>query len=492
MSSEIQFKTKEERDKFADFIMSFANDPYGWVLACYPWGEPGQLEKYTGPDRWQRRVLKKIGRQLKAGKKNIRISVSSGHGVGKTALVAWIIHWFISTHPNPQIVVTANTQQQLRNKTWRELAKWKNMAINGFMFDWTATTYSLKNRADTWFASAVPWSKQNSEAFAGTHEEHVMVIFDEASGIDDIIHEVAEGAFTSHGGIWLQFGNCTRATGRFFENMFGRFRERWDTIVVDARDAMMRNDELIKEWIEDWGIDSDFVRVRVLGLPPKQGDLQFIGTQVVQDAVDRVIDPKTISDRIPRLMGVDVARQGADTSKVVMRQGRLLLPVVTKAGIKPLWTYRIRDTTQLAQRISELITINYPDVVFVDGVGIGAGVVDMLRRFGHDNIIEVQAGSKPTNQKLYLNKRIEMWDRMRMWLEVADIPDEAGLRTDLTAPEYYFDDRTDKMRLESKKDMKARNCASPDAGDAVAHTFYVLAPSKTQFFNEDSMEPDMV
>lgn len=478
------FNSDEDRAKFAEWIMGYADDPYGWVCACYPWEEKDTpLEQYSGPDAWQREVLNLIGDQLQAGKKNIRITVSSGHGVGKTALFAWICHWYISTHPNPQLVVTANTKVQLTTKTWRELAKWKNLAVNGFMFHWSATSYRLIGREDTWYASAIPWSAHNPDAFQGTHETNVMMVYDEASGIDDPIWTASEGAFTSHGGIWLTFGNCTRNSGRFYENTFGRGRKRWDRVVVDARTALMRSDELIKQWIEDWGIDSDFVRVRVLGLPPKQGDLQLISTSVVQAAVERDINDNDISDRDPLIMSLDVARQGADSSKLILRRGRKMH--------EKIFTWNVRDTTVLAMEVSKIIQEYYPDMIFVDGVGIGAGVVDMLRRFGHDNIIEVQAGSRPSNTNMYWNKRIEMWDRCRVWLETADIPDDVQLQVDLTTPEYSFEQKSDRMKLESKEDMRARGCASPDTGDALAQSFYHLVPSKTQFVSETSYEPEV-
>ena len=469
--------------------MSFRDDPYEWVLACYPWGEPGPLQPYAGPDKWQSRVLKGIRDDIQSGKSNIRICVSSGHGIGKTALVAWIIHWYISTHPNPQIVVTANTGTQLTTKTWRELAKWKNFAINGFMFDWTATSYRYRGQESTWFASAIKWSAHNSEAFAGTHEENVMMVFDEASGIDDIIWEVAAGAFTSHGGIWLAFGNPTRNTGRFYEAAFGRQRKRWDTYVIDARDAQMRNDQLIKEWLEDWGEDSDYFRVRVRGLPPKQGPLQFISSAVVEAAIARDMPSVGISDRIPRLMGFDVARQGDDQSVILMRQGRKVLELLDGDYIK---RYNIRDITQLCLVVSKLIVENFPDIVFVDGTGIGAGAVDYLRALGHDNIVEVHAGSAATDSKVFLNKRIEMWDRMRQWLDGADIPDDPQLMIDLTTPEFAFEQKTQKMKLESKEDMKKRGADSPDSGDALALTFYHSVPSKSAFVREGSYEPEEV
>jgi len=486
-----QFRNDDEAEEFADWIMSFQDDPYEWVLAIYPWGEPGTaLAHYDGPDDWQTEVLQGVAAELKAGKTQIRVAVSSGHGIGKTALVAWLIHWFISTHPHPQIVVTANTGQQLTNKTWRELAKWKNYAINGWMFEWTATSYRYKSEEATWFATATKWSAHSSEAFAGTHEEDmkVMMVFDEASGIDDIIWEVAAGAFTT-GGLWFAFGNPTRNTGRFYEAAFGRHRKRWTTYVIDSRRAKMANRELIEEWKEDWGEDSDYFRVRVRGLPPKQGPLQFISSAVVDLAIAREIPPEALSDRIPRIMGFDVARQGDDVSAIVIRHGRKVIELADGGYIK---RFQIRDITQLCHHVAKIINENYPDMIVVDGTGIGAGAVDYLRLLGYDNVIEAHGGESASDQKVFLNKRIEMWDRMRQWLEGADIPDDPQLAVDLTTPEFAFEQKSQKMKLESKEDMKKRGADSPDSGDALALTFYHQAPSKSALFTESSAEPEVV
>jgi hypothetical protein len=485
----IAFETEKEAEEFCEWVMGFREDPYEWVLACYPWGEAkSSLAVYDGPDAWQTRVLKGLRDRIQSGETNIRICVSSGHGIGKTALVAWIIHWFISTHSDPQIVVTANTGTQLDTKTWRELAKWQDRAINGFQFRHSATSYRYIGRESTWAAHAIKWSAHNSEAFAGTHEESVLMIFDEASGIDDAIWEVAAGAFTSHGGIWLAFGNPTRNSGRFYEAAFGRQRKRWDTFVIDARDAKMRNDQLIAEWIEDWGEDSDYVRVRIRGLPPKQGVLQFISSAVVHAAINRNVPMETISDRIPRLMSLDVARQGDDASALVMRQGRKMLSFSDGRHVK---RYHERDITKLCMRVNQEIVDNYPDLVFVDGTGMGAGAVDFLRLLGHDNIIEVHGGEEADDKKVFHNKRIEMWDRARQWLEVADIPDDPQLIIDLTTPEMDFERKSQRIKLESKEDMKKRGADSPDSGDALAMTFYHRVPSKTDNVS-GAYDPDVV
>lgn len=462
----------------------FTFDPLGFVMYVYPWGEPGTpLEKYDKPDTWQEDVLEHIREAYEEGgdigeilKGAIRIAVASGHGIGKTALVAWIIHWFMSVFKNPQIVVTANTKTQLTTKTWRELSKWHSMSLHEHWFDWAATTFKFKESPATWVANAIPWSEHNSEAFAGTHDENVLVIFDEASAVADVIWEVTEGAMTTANCIWVAFGNPTKNTGMFAQ-CFKRFRHRWWGRKVDSRTAKMTDKKLLNEWIEDYGEDSDFVRVRVRGEFPRAGDLQLIPVDVVEEATQReYIVPRGT----PRIMGVDVARYGSDMSVIARRHGRKL---------EPLSKYRGLDTMQLAAVVAGKIRDERPDMVMVDGTGIGAGVIDRLRQLGHD-VIEVHFGSKadPGNENIFYNKRIEMWVRMGTWLKTADIPRDPELYDDLISPEYYYDVKM-RMRLEGKEDMKKRGLASPDCADALALTFAYIAPPKMDYSDGD-LEPE--
>ena len=435
----------------------FTYDPLGFVMYVYPWGVEGTpLAKYDAPDTWQIEVLEHIRESYEAGlslkeaaKGAIRVAVASGHGIGKTALVAWIIHWFMSVFDNPQVVVTANTKTQLTTKTWRELAKWHKMSVHEHWFDWAATTFKLKESPETWCANAIPWSEHNSEAFAGTHDENVLMIFDEASAIADCIWQVAEGAMTTGNCVWIAFGNPTKNTGAFAQ-CFKRFRHRWFTKRVDSRTAKMADQKLISEWVEDYGEDSDFVRVRVRGMNPRSGDQQLISVDRVENAVQR---EAIVPNGTPRIMGVDVARYGSDMSVIARRHGRKL---------EPLSKYRGLDTMELAAVVAHAIVTERPDMVMVDGTGIGAGVIDRLRQLGHDPL-EIHFGQKPDpgNDGIYFNKRIEMWNRMNVWLQTADIPRDPELYDDLITPEYYFDMKM-KMRLESKEEMKKRGMQSPD------------------------------
>lgn len=451
--------TKQEYEcKLQDDIALFVYNPLGFVLFVFPWGEGALSEYPDGPDEWQTDILREIGEKAKTAKDAIQIAVASGHGIGKTALIAWIIIWFLSTRPTPQAVVTSNTKTQLDTKTWRELAKWHKLAINSHWFQWTATKFYMKSDPETWFASAIPWSKEHADAFAGTHEEYVLVIYDEASQIVDVIWEVSEGAMTTPGAIWIAFGNPTQNTGRFKE-CFGRFRHRWITRQIDSRTAKMANRAQIDKWIEDYGEDSDFVRVRVKGEFPRASSMQFISEEIVQEAINRVLEVDAY-EFAPIVMGVDVARFGDDQTVMVIRRGLKLLHIERHRELD------LMTTSAMVARLEDKWGVN---VTFVDAVGIGAGVVDRLNQLGRRGIIGVVSGSRATNQK-YFNLRAEMWGNMREWLEQADIKDDKELKTDLTAPEYGFA-TGDKLQLEKKEDIKGRGLASPDSGDALALTF---------------------
>ncbi len=446
--------------------ISFRHDPFMWVCTFFPWGE-AELASFTGPDVWQREVLVRIGDALqKSGDVGviIREAVASGHGIGKSALVAWIILWAMSTTVDTRGVVTANTEAQLKSKTWAELAKWHRLSINKHWFDCTATALIAKEKGHdkTWRIDMVPWSERNTEAFAGLHNKgkRVVLIFDEASAIPDVIWEVSEGALTDADTeiLWCCFGNPTRNTGRFRE-CFGKFSHRWNRLKVDSRKAAMTNKELLQAWVNDYGEDSDFVRVRVRGEFPQAGSMQFINSEVVRRAKERSL-AKQVYSFAPLVMGVDVARFGDDASVITLRQGLCC---------KAQHVYRGLDLMELVGVVSKIIDADKPSAVFVDGVGMGAGVVDRLRQLGY-TIIDAQSAARAT-KTTYANKRAEMWGDMRDWLNQGAIPEDTELTEQLESLEYTFN-RSNALLLESKDDMKKRGLASPDKADSLALTFY--------------------
>lgn len=451
-----------------DDIARFSGDPLGFVRYAFPWGEPGPLEDKAGPDEWQRGVLEGVAGGLSL-ETALQDATASGHGVGKSALVAWLLLWAMSTHEDTRGVVTANTENQLRTKTWAELAKWHRLLICRHWFRLTATAlFSVQPAHEkTWRIDAVPWSENNTEAFAGLHNEgkRIIVVFDEASAIPDIIWETTEGALTDAGTqiLWFAFGNPTRNTGRFKE-CFGRFRHRWNTRQVDSRTVAITNKAQIAEWIEDFGEDSDFVRVRVRGVFPRAGSVQFISGEVVEDARKRDV---AILAHEPLVLGVDVARFGDDKTVLCYRKGR-------NAAYLPWQTFRNLDTMQVAAKVAEAYALHQPSAIFVDEGGLGAGVVDRLRQLSVP-VTGVNFGGKPDRVQMddgikVRNKRAEMWAFMRAWLKGGAIPDDHELAADLTGPEYAFDENQ-AIQLEKKEQMKKRGLASPDLGDALALTF---------------------
>jgi hypothetical protein len=437
-------------------ITRCATDPLRFVTTAFAWGE-GELAGQPGPDAWQTDVLRALGEHKTAPERDraLRIAVASGHGVGKTALVAWLILWAMSTRPHMAGVVTANTQRQLETKTWRELAVWHRRAVNRDWFAWSASKFASVHHPDTWFVAAVPWSKERPEAFAGLHANHVLVVFDEASSIPDAIWDVSEGAMTTPGALWFAFGNPTRTGGRF-RQCFGRFRHRWNTVRVDARRSRIASQEQIGQWIADYGEDSDFVRVRVTGEFPRQGSAQFIAPALVDAArARRAVGHGAL------VLGVDVARFGEDQTVLAFRRGDAVRRIVRHRGL---------DTMQVAGRVAEAIVKRRPKAVFIDGVGVGGGVVDRLRQLGFA-IADVNAGGRAGDERLYANRRVEMWGRMRDWLAAGGcLPADDALADELTGPEYGFDS-ANRFVLERKEDLRRRGLASPDAADALALTF---------------------
>ena len=444
-------------------VSDFVDDPLGFVYFVFPWGE-GDLAEHEGPDEWQKEVLEEIGLAIRSGNTEaFQAAVASGHGIGKGALSAWIIFWAMATKPHLNGVVTANTKCQLETKTWRELAVWHKRSLIKNWFEWTATKFYHVDHPETWFTAAIPWSEKNPEALAGQHGEHVLIIYDEASAIPDIIWEVSEGAMTTPGAMRFAFGNPTRNTGKFRE-CFGKFKHRWLLWQIDSRDCRMTDKRKLDEWVDDYGEDSDFVKVRVRGEFPSASSMQFIPSDIVEAAQER--EAKSYSHE-PLIIGVDVARFGDDQSVICFRRGRDAMTI-------PWRKYRGLDTMQLAARVAEVVAEFQPDAVFVDGGGVGGGVVDRLRQLAF-NCVDVNFGAKADDAR-YLNKRAEMWGQMKEWLVGGSILKDRDLRDDLISVEYGYT-VTNQIQLEKKEDMKKRGLASSDCGDALAVTFaHPVAP----------------
>lgn len=446
-------------------IASFTHDPLGFSMYAYPWGE-GELEGVDGPREWQRQVMNDIASHLSNADTRyqpLMISIASGHGIGKSAEMGMLLNWGMSTCEDCKVVVTANTDNQLRTKTWPEISKWFRLAINRHWFNITATKVSSvdPDHTDSWKADAVPWSEHNTEAFAGLHNKgkRIILIFDEASNIADKVWEVAEGALTDEQTeiIWLAFGNPTRNVGRFRE-CFRKFRHRWVQRQIDSRTVDGTNKDQIAKWAADYGEDSDFFKVRVRGLFPSSSDLQFIGTGLVDAAMARVVTEAMVS-HAPVVIGVDPSWSGDDEFAIYMRQG---------LHSKLIATYQKSDDDVLmAQRIAQLEDQYKADAVFVD-FGYGTGIVSAARAMGR-NWTLVQFGGASSDPAM-LNKRGEIWNAMKEWLKAGGELNDQQTADEISAPEYRV--KLDgKIVLEDKAELKKRAGISPNRADALALTF---------------------
>ena len=459
-----------------------ADDPENFVMFAFPWGQENTpLEKFKGPRRWQREVLREIRDFLKENKGLLvgekllgamRTAIASGRGVGKSALVSWLVLWMLTTRIGSSVVVSANSETQLRTVTWGELTKWATMSINSHWWEPSATKLSpavwvtdlverdLKKGTRYWGAEGKLWSEENPDAYAGVHNmDGMMVIFDEASGIPDSIWSVAAGFFTENilDRFWLAFSNGRRNTGYFYEAVDGNKREYWKSRKIDARTVEGTDKLIYEQIIDEYGVDSDEARVEVYGDFPKSGDDQFIMPSTVEDAMKR---PKYKDMTAPVVIGVDPARGGMDSTVIVVRQGRDVISIKRFKG---------DDTMTTVGNVIDAIEEFKPTLTVIDEGGLGYGILDRLNEQRY-KVRGVNFGWKAKNPVMWGNKRAEMWGAMRDWLKTAALPSDRQIKSDLTGP-MKKPNSAGTLFLEGKKEMKARGLASPDAADALAVTF---------------------
>lgn len=477
--------------QIADDMSGFVDDPLGYVMYMFPWDTdrsiqmvrltPEYRERFNcefGPDKWACEFLEDLAVEIKKRKFDgtksvapIRFSTASGHGIGKSTLVAWLIKFIMDTRPFSKGMVTATTGDQLRTKTWAELGKWHKLSLTEHWYDLNSGRGSMslthKEFKERWRCDAMTCREENSEAFQGLHAAGAtpFYIFDEASGIPNSIFAARAGGLSDGEPMVFDFGNPTRKSGDFYENTVGDKSERYITRSIDSRSVAITNKELWEEYRQDYGEESDFFKVKVRGVFPTTGSVQFLSNEAVQEAMDRL--PYTDRDS-PFVIGVDVARFGDDHTVLYPRIGY-------DAQSFPYKAYQGLTVTQVADKVINMIQ-EFAELgkqcaaIFIDGSGAGGGVIDVLRRLGY-NPIEVQFGGSPTNE-IYRYKMDEMWGDMRDAMDKLALPHDTKLRNELTQREYGYTEMTHKLNLESKRAMKKRGIDSPDIADALAVTFF--------------------
>jgi phage terminase large subunit len=306
---------------------------------------------------------------------------------------------------------------------------------------------------------------EQPEAFQGFHDENLLFIIDEASGVPDVIFEVGEGALSTKGAKVLMAGNPTR-TGGYFYDSHHRMREGWYGMKVSSADAKMVDEQFIKNMALRYGDDSNVYRVRVLGEFPREDDDTVISLQLVEAAIGREVEPA--DGKV--IWGLDVARFGNDRTALAKRQKNVLLEPIKSWQGKDL----MQTTGLVVQEYEDTPFSERPQMILVDSIGLGSGVVDRLREQGYPARGINVAESSSVNTDKYMRLRDELWFKARDWFAARDclIPEQDELIGDLTIPRYSVTS-SGKLKVEGKDEIKKRLPRSPDLADAFCLTFAV-------------------
>lgn len=460
--------------ELAAFVSQFYDDPLGFTIACYPWGEPGPLEAEPGPDANQIEYLTALGNEVKARRFDgvtpvmpILMSETSGHGVGKGAQGSWVADWILSTRPHSDGTVTAGTYTQLESRTWPALKFWTKLCLTADWFDITETGIYAKDFPDTWKVQMQTCRKENAQAFAGQHAKRSTswYWFDEASEVPDAVWTTAYGGLTDGEPMLFAGGQMVRNTGEFYRVCFGSKVARWNHRRVDSRTSRFTNKQLIEQWITDYGIDSDYVKVRVLGLPPSASELQYIDKARIELARTRTRSPMADD---PLIAGFDVSGGGKAWNVIRFRRGLSgdVRPAIRIPGDKdPERSQRVGICAELLrdQRPGHRLAALFVDAAF------GAAIVVRLHGLGFTNVHEINfGGASPDSHQL--NMRAYMYAKAKEWLLLGALPDDEQLCEQLAVPGYHINN-AGKLVLESKESITERGEASPDDADAFVLTF---------------------
>jgi phage terminase large subunit len=441
--------------------MTAGNNPFIEFRNRYYWNPVLFVIEVLGanPDPWQAQFLTAIA----AGKR--RISVRSGHGVGKSTAVSWAALWWLYTRFPQKTVVTAPTSSQLYDALFAEMKAWLNrmpVTLRGLVVAKT-DRIELVAAPDESFISLRTSRAEQPEALQGVHSEHVMLIADEASGVPEAVFEAASGSMSGESAVTILLGNPTRSTGYFYET-HTKLKDEWYTMKVSCVDSPRVSREYIREQELRFGLESNSYRVRVLGEFPLADDDTVIPMHLIEAAQNRDV---VMTPGMRPVWGLDVARYGSDRTALCKRYGNIVPePVQWKRGYDTMqtvgWVKNIYDRAEPKDKPSEIL---------VDVIGLGAGVVDRLRELKLP-VRGINVSEAPSMGNEHLNLRAELWFKGREWLEARDcqLPDDDSLKQDLATPRYTFTS-SGKRQVESKADIKKRGAPSPDLGDAFILTF---------------------
>ena len=433
---------------FIEFIKLYRNDPVKFVKEVLG----------VEPDEWQQDFLQAVA----SGER--KISIRSGHGVGKSTTASWAMLWFLLTRYPVKVVVTAPTSAQLYDALFAELKRWVKELPQPVqdLLDVKQERIELKASSTEAFISARTSRAEQPEALQGVHSDNVMLVADEASGVPEAVFEAAAGSMSGHNALTILLGNPVRSSGFFFDT-HNRLKDEWWTRRVSCIDSTRVSKEYVDDMKSRYGEESNAFRIRVLGEFPRSDDDTIIPMDLLESAKHR--DTRAYEDA-PIVWGLDVARFGSDSSVLCKRQSNV---------VHTLERWRNLDLMQLTGAVVAQYEAcdhkSRPTEILVDSIGLGAGVVDRLRELNLP-ARGINVSESPAMGGTYLNLRAELWHKAKAWLEKRDckIPNNEDLIGELATVRYTFTSNG-KIKIESKDDIRRRGLKSPDMADAFVLTF---------------------
>lgn len=439
------------------------------------------LEKVTGEHYWSKE--KEI---LRALRDHRDVTVRSCHGSGKTFTAARAALQFFLAWPNSVVLSTAPTFSQVKHQLWREL----HTAVNACRIPILKRNQTALEEDNEWYALGL--STNDTDNFQGFHQDYILAIVDESSGVDQDIFDAVDSVLTSEHSKRLYIGNPLRRSGEFYRSHQDPDYERIKISVFDTPNfkyfGITEDDLISNTWEEKingpmpypplvtprWAFQfqkkhpkgSMGYTIKISGEFPESAEDTFISQTLYEQAVKSNLKPEG-----PKELGVDPARFGNDQSGFAEREGPKLLK---------LWQRPITNEMEVAGEVIATIRKDKIDSIKIDTTGVGAGaydrvkeVVDEDRKLRHVNLIEVKGGEKATDSEQYYNRASEVWGMIRERLQEGDIDllENEDLKTQLTTRKYSYTSRG-QIRLESKEDMKKRGLPSPDLGDAIGYAYY--------------------
>jgi phage terminase large subunit len=480
--------------------------PTEYIVETYYYDPVGYAIAILGitPRCWQAKYMMSVAL-------NQRTACKSGRGVGKTKANAMLIHWFMATRFEPKIIVTANTEKQLKTQTWAELAMINRSALNGELFEWAAEKFYLKEHPESWWAVPLPWQKEKPESFAGQHRDNFLLIFDEASSIPGIIFETGAGSINEPQKRWAMTGNPTRPSGDFYQ-AFHKDRKLWNCLTVNYEEVEGLSKDFPTFMSEKYGKHSNAYKIWVSGEFPDQADDSLISLAMVEMAMARQVYLADSSGEL--IIGVDVARFGDDSTVILPRRNRIVPWLEEYFKIN---TMEIVGRIIIAMQRAQEHFGQPVDAIHIDVIGMGAGVVDRLREkleeIGNDHCTVREVNVAEATKKEYRGiiniraedgksiehkppqperHRDELWWCVREWLLNDDpsIVDDSGLLTELVSPCYKVTS-SGKIKIEGKDEMKKRGLSSPNKADALGLTFSQDAGPGVGVLNFMSQQADL-